>query len=364
VIVFLDTTELRHNPRMTGVKWEKVRRYLQQGCNAGFVTQLVVDEIINHIREDLAKLEVSIGDSAALYARLSGNRNDMTFPKVDAEAFQDEYRSFFVRRLHELHFTIVGSDAAQIDKLLHRALQRRKPFDGHGRAGFRDAVQWDVMLNVIKNTVDSVLFITLNKRDFGNHGSLADDLQEDLKSLGRPGAVTICEGLDAFVTAFVEPTLERLDGIAEQVFEGQYKSFHTLDFVMGLMPDIESVIKQEVGDNGLSGLGYFVRRFFSDPDLYSLDEKFEVIEAEVYRMNDDVVAVTLRLEFKGAIKCEEEATDDPRMGPGAYSEEFIGDATFNVQCGTVINETTGDVLEGGVEDVSISLGYGWPYDDD
>lgn len=68
--------------------------------------------------------------------------------------------------------------------------------------------------------------------------------------------------------------------------------------------------------------------------------------------------------LKSASRPVERAPKNRMHWSRRHFEDFIGDATFKVQCGAVINETTGDVLEEGVDDVSIVLGYRWPYADD
>lgn len=359
MIVFLDTTELRQNPNLQGVKWEKVGRYLQQGANVGFVTELVLQETVNHVKEDLTRMRETLAKCVGNLRRLAADPT-IVWPEIDVDILVSSYRQRLTARLSSLYLQTPPYPEIRINDLVQRALNRRRPFDGHGQKGFRDAVQWEVILATVRETVDDIVFVTSNKRDFGSQG-LANELASDLVAIGRPNSVTICQGLDSFIREYVDPTLEKLDEIAVAVRAGEYKSFKTDEFVARLWPEIRTMIEQEVADKGIDQLGFYASQYLLDPVLSDLNDDPSIDGVEVYRMSDDVITASLTLEFQGSITCQEDSLFDPNDKP--YYEPIIGDATFTVSAGAVIMEHSGEVLEEGVDSVAVQLGINWPWSD-
>jgi hypothetical protein len=204
MLIFFDTTELKQNPRLSGAKWEKVRSYLHRTGHVGLITSLVVEETVNHVREDLNDINSNVDSSNSLLENALGKDCEIAFDRIDVQLQLKNYRTALLDRLSELRIEVVEASNVSLNKLVRRALDRRKPFDSNGQKGFRDAIQWETMLPLIGRSEDSAIFVTYNVNDFGQHGTLEKHLADDLDAIDRKGKVTICKGIDLLLREYVE----------------------------------------------------------------------------------------------------------------------------------------------------------------
>jgi hypothetical protein len=242
-------------------------------------------------------------------------------------------------------------------------LHRRKPFDKEGQRGFRDALQWEAILDVVQKVDGSVVLVTSNRKDFGEHGSLEKHLAEDLNAINKTGSVTVCVGLDEFLQQYAEPELDKLDDISQSIVDGQYKSLVTDDLICGMYSEIEREIRNAVREDDLRGLGALARQHFSEPKLESLDDEFKVIDVDVFRVDEGNLAISVTVAINGTIGCKyyNDAYRGPDEPPDHWIEVHSGDAEFTVRCGAIISEATGDVQDESIDHVDINLGRDWDY---
>jgi PIN domain len=94
------------------------------------------------------------------------------------------------------------------EELVSRALERRKPFASSG-AGYRDALIWHTVLDLLTENDEPVVFVTNNSSDFAEPKAptvLAHDLRNDLRNRGlEVGAVRLVPSLDAFAKEYLAP---------------------------------------------------------------------------------------------------------------------------------------------------------------
>ena len=99
--------------------------------------------------------------------------------------------------------------------LLDRSLACRAPFDSRGRAGFRDALIWETIME-LATRCEPVVFITKDPDflDPATRGQLHPDLIEDLVAAGLPGdRIRPVESLKEAVEQVVQPARELLDSL-------------------------------------------------------------------------------------------------------------------------------------------------------
>src|SRR5690606_30803250 len=134
------------------------------------------------------------------------------------------YREALLKQLDSSGVKRPGYEGVLMSSLVNRALARRRPFDAKGGVGFRDALIWESIIGCLMSDKPSeVVFITRNKRDFGEHGKLTEHLADDLENLGvGRSVVTVCEGLQRFITEQVKPSLETLEEIERRINEGNF----------------------------------------------------------------------------------------------------------------------------------------------
>lgn len=337
--VFIDTTEIRQSPMLTGPEWEKLARFLGRQGVTGIFPQVVMDEVKNHLREDLAKLQ---SDSVRLRQRLLNLGLTTACPEIDAGVLLEDCIGRLQRRVDELGFIVLAYPETSVEKYVSRALGRRKPFDGAGRKGFRDAVIWETILARVKDTEGSVVFVTSNTKDFTDENELAADLRADLDNVNGCGRVTICNGLSEFIRGHVDPTLVTDDAIAAQMQQGEFKNFRPRKFLLGLQAEIKRAIDQAIVFD--PDLGFHVHGI-GGMHVSRLDDALAINSVRVFRLNDGEVAVTMVAEVAATVTGYAPDSTLPE------DEEFTWNSRFEVQVDAIIRESDGAIQRASISDV-------------
>jgi hypothetical protein len=367
MIVFIDTTETVKNLTIHGTDWEKLGRFLPLNSSTGIIPRIVIEETANHFREEIENIRKEVHKCQLDFGKhcgsVSANVNIAAthlFPEIDVEFLMEQHEKVFNGRMEYLHLRTREYSEVDPATLVQRALSRRKPFDEKGKYGFRDAILWETILNKVKERHDKVVFITRNKKDFGEHGTLAPHLKDDLVAIGcPPDTVIVCEGLDRFVVEYVDPELEKLDSIAEKITEGNHEHIRTDKIIDDLYPQIRQRICEAAFNCDFRQLDHAIWHDFFGPELASLADQPTVDKINVFRLDIDTLCVSLFIEYSGEINCTVDETQF-RDAVQKYSE-FTGDAKFHVVIGALMNEKTGALSEVGIDSTEIELtGQKWP----
>jgi len=141
--------------------------------------------------------------------------------------------------------------------LAQREMRGRAPLHAK-KSGYRDALIWYSVLDLLKRGDGAIGFVTENKHDFCGDGGLHPDLRDDLRTLGRGGDdIQIYRSLQDLVAERVTPVLEHLKGVQQQLQEG---TFQGLD-IGALLVDVDGLLSGRVVDPRDIGLPW---------DLYPL----------------------------------------------------------------------------------------------
>lgn len=360
--VVIDTTETFNDLLLSGPNFALLSTYLRGSSSRFTVPKIVVEETVNHYRERITRQIQQAESQLKTLRHLVPSLSD--FPQVtcNIELATDEYRSRLESRIRNLHGRIADFNSVSTKTLVERALKRRKPFDGEGKVGFRDAILWETVLCeiVVKSCDTQVALITKNSKDFGADGQLAQDLREDCKSIGGShDRVILFSGLQEFIDKEVKPHLDKLEDIHRQIEEGGYQNFDPADF----LATFEDIIVQKIRD--------YVRRydlsrltrsdFYHSPDLESLTEGPGISVDEVWNLDDEQMAVGITFTIKGRIACMQEQDVYYPEGDEVYAhdEPFVGDAVFTGSTTIVLQQSNGDIYDYEVNDVTLTLGRGW-----
>jgi PIN domain len=250
MIVVFDTTETFTDLRLEGPSFRLLAAYLYGTASSLAVPKIVFEETVNHFRERLAKHVRSATDNLREIAKLTGKEHRGTEPLLNQEEAVEQYREHLAAQIKQLKGTVIGLENVSVEELVQRSLQRRKPFDGEGRKGFRDAVLWETVLREVLAKSDeqpTVALLTRNSTDFGKDGALAEALRDDCNKVGKADeCVKLFDGLQAFIETEVKPHLETLEAIREQVREGGYKEFDPVEFFTALLDSIRSGVRDHL----------------------------------------------------------------------------------------------------------------------
>ena len=361
-LIVLDTTETFGDVRLEGPDFAFLRSYVSRHPVSLVIPQIVVEETINHFRE---QLEEAIG-KAKSSLRGVGRLAPHLVGKSEIDCDLDREVASFREHLRK-HFTypLVKQPAYEgisLSSLVGRALARRKPFDLKGAAGFRDALVWESLLTCIENEKPTeVVLITRNKRDFGEHGQLADDLAADLAARGFPhGIVAICEGLQRFVNERVKPSLETLEEIGRKLNDGEFEALDPTKFFEENGEGIHDELERSVKRMDLERVTAQCVWHFSRPSLRRIavyPDQYNVVD--VWRISSNELGIGIDFDVPGSIDCLREVPTEPYGEP--FDEDFDGKVSFKLSMTLIFNEQSEVVESWELNDLEVELTGDWGF---
>ena len=362
MIVILDTTETYDNLMLDTPDFKLLHSFLSTKPATLIVPKVVVQETINHYREKLAATVSSVRDKLRSLHHLTPSRPQVTLPDVDIGAAIKEYEENLQKRLKSLSAETPDYEDIELACLVERALQRRRPFDLKGRAGFRDAVLWESVLHHLRSKPDNAIILTSNTNDFGPHGTLGQHLREDLKASGlSEDSLCVCAGLRKFVDEFVKPHLEKLRQIQQQIEDGGYKEFKPEAFFKEWFRDIQWELLRYVERYRIDRIARNFKGEFRDPRVVQLFDDIHGTQAvDVWNVNDEEIAVGINFYVGGEIECVHTISEEPYGMPHARS--FTGSVMFTLYLTIILKRETGDFVTWELNDADIEPD-GWRVDD-
>lgn len=374
MFVVFDTTETYDDLSLSGPKFSLLRSYVFRHPAKLVVSQLVVEETINHYRERLENKLREAHRSLSDLKYLVPYFPELPDFNVDVETAAADFRARLEAAIKGMDGKQVGFEKVKTSDLVERALRRRKPFDSDGKKGFRDAILWETVLHEIVECEGDgvqVALITKNSKDFCKEGILAETLGRECESVGASAdCVQVYDGLQAFIDSVVKPSLDKLDQIQEQIQEGGYKSFDPSEFYHDFYDLIEHEVRDHVRRWDFERVKRRVLGDYHSFDLHSLEDTvFEYKAVDVWNIDDKQMAAGIDFTINGEVKCMMER--DEWHGSGdewfsePYDEEVVGVASLKIAMTIILSKDDGDVDNWEVNDIEVDLGDAWPthYDD-
>ncbi len=180
--VILDSTALISDFHLSTV----ASRGLLEGGKAGVirlgVPELVLLEVVHKWRQRVAEMVVKAESVVTEARRLGLESLDVTIPSVD-----DEVASYDIslrQKLEEASVAVYAIPAVSHELLVNKAIQRKSPFAEKG-TGYRDALIWETVKDILRTSDEAVTFVTANKSDFGSSdGGIPQGLLDELSNDG------------------------------------------------------------------------------------------------------------------------------------------------------------------------------------
>lgn len=179
-------------------------RLLLDGSRTGqldlVVPDLAIKEAANKHREQAEKAARGLDKALADLSRLEVKVGRIG--PVNPDGASQAYAARLRRSLAAARARVSSTVDVPHERLIRRALERRKPFSESG-AGYRDALLWEGV--VAEACADRALyFCTKDTGDFSQNGALPPDLLRDLSEAGKPeDSVTLIVDLPRLVGELV-----------------------------------------------------------------------------------------------------------------------------------------------------------------
>lgn len=300
------------------------RILLEYAGKAGFsitVPEVVVMELVNQVREKIATVAEENNERLDDLVRMTGVTVSSKITKTEMEKELIRYDESLRKKLQVAGVTIASIPNVSHQTILKRDLERRKPFK-KGK-GYRDALIWETILNVARETDDRVKFITKNSGDFANDEKnlLHDDLSQDLIALGLDSSkVTLSPSLVEFLKNTLIPELPSPDQTMVNFIQKGHPTFRLEDALQDILS--EYLVGREIEPNVVG-----------KPSEYE-DVIFSMIESvcDVDILDEhELTASEQLIEVKASLDCEFEAFifKSDLWCMDEYERPFVHDADWN-----------------------------------
>lgn len=204
--------------------------------------QVVVLEAINHVREEIEAAVVANNNRISKLSKTAAISIGKMLYQRDIDKLVDEFRGKIEKVIEKKFDALIPIPEVPHENLVMRDLNRKKPFERSGK-GYRDALIWESILQLGRETQDKIVFISENTKDFSEDGSgLHKDLRDDQFEAGlyRSG-VDLITSVREFVSEHIIPKLpeekriiESFNQVSKQPFEDalidwMYDQFYGID---------------------------------------------------------------------------------------------------------------------------------------
>lgn len=208
--IVVDTNILSMSPYLSRDEWTILARHMQEWHVRLLIPEVVLVETINVAPRRWAEQKEKFAE--AKIADL-GIQNEVDAVSRLIQERIDGYEESLKSRLSDL-----GADIIPIPEIPHlciaqRASDRRAPYQGKSKDGYRDTLIWLTVLDLAEeNPTDEFWFVSDNHQDFGAGGTktftenlespartLHQDLRDELVTRGLQGRVRYAASLAALV---------------------------------------------------------------------------------------------------------------------------------------------------------------------
>jgi hypothetical protein len=171
----------------------------------------------------------------------------------DTNEIVDDYRKCLLQKIKKTDITVLSYPEITHQKVVQRDLQRRKPFKENG-IGYRDTLIWETVLSLLKEHREEIVFVTNNKRDFGNEPNLFSELLLDIEELGFGAQyVKLYNSLDNLNNELFIPQLKRLNKMMVKLEHDDVEKFSLIKW---LQENLLEELKEYGWDYELAELEY------------------------------------------------------------------------------------------------------------
>jgi hypothetical protein len=208
--VFMDTNVYVADFKLSGSDFLILSDAISRGGIQLFTSELIIEEACGKFEAQIDEFFVKLQSHVSKFKRFS-----MTPVEYHLDIAEEKrlFRRTFLAQLASWSVQHVNYPTIPHAELIRRAIVRRKPFDDKG-SGYRDALIWTTLLELLAQQDDELAFVTQNTHDFLEGDSLHRDLIEDMDLLNIPrDRLKVFTSLMAFNQAIVLPRLQRLDDL-------------------------------------------------------------------------------------------------------------------------------------------------------
>lgn len=172
------------------------------------VSRVALEEAVNVYAERLRECRARLENAARDWQVSVRAPRQQIVSGPTLNGAERAYEEHLLKVLEERGVEILAYPQVRHEELVRRDLDRRKPFSQRG--GYRDALIWKSLLELLKANPAPVWFVTNNSKDFGSGPGPDSDLVRDLTDMDlSASAMRIFPSLAALNKECIVPHLQR-----------------------------------------------------------------------------------------------------------------------------------------------------------
>ncbi len=255
---------------------------------------VVFDETINKYNEELRECTKTIKKGLKKIRKLTGREIPLDGLQESLDLTAEEYKTKLIKTIDSVKGLILRYPIITHEKLVRRALNRKKPFHKEGR-GYRDALIWETVLEIAKADNKPVIFITANRKEyFGPESGLHLDLLSDLKELGiDEDKVKIYKDFSDFNQKYIIPRLQHLEDLRDQLSRSEHPDLNLSEAILDNQGEL--IYWPEISAKKL-----MFRWEFESPSMSAIHEVYNLKVNNVMKLYSG----KLLIEFEADAECE------------------------------------------------------------
>ena len=297
----LDTNIIHEDFHLYGVRITKLCSAAEKLGYDLMIPDVVIDEMVNQYRKKILDNYSGYAGVIKLLARTQGVDD-----KLEKGAFINEkgkeYDACLRKRLMELNIQVIPYPTVDARALVFKDLNVKKPFKEtkDGNVGYRDAIIWESIKTICHppNALieePQIEFLTENTKDFaGPDNALHPDLVEEVKLAGfAENAVALIPNVNEFFKNRIDPELEELDHIKEELFEnGRFNRFDVNEETSRVLN--KEYISEVINDSDFdSGQRYYLPKYMEDPTINNINDPI-IVDITVRRLSNNTALVEVQ----------------------------------------------------------------------
>ncbi len=210
--IVIDTNALHQDYALEGAALVSVSKARERaGCTL-LVPSIVVTEHAKHFRDARRDAAIRLRQAARDVQTWFGT--PVAVP--DCDALADDCEQRIRRRLEQLGIGVLEHPKTTHAELAVRAVSRQPPFSKDGR-GYQDTLVWLSLLELLP-TEEPVILVS-SDGIFGER-DLAPELVAEVAATSHVAGVFLIKSLSTALQKHVEPRLQRLDRLEEELASG------------------------------------------------------------------------------------------------------------------------------------------------
>jgi hypothetical protein len=287
--IAIDSNVIFHDFHLTNPSSQLLLKFARETRTRLLIPRIVLDETFNNFDREIRLAADSINKLL---------RDDS--PKIDINEEITRFKSKFEAKLRKgLNAEILNIPEIAHDALVKRAMMRKRPFNQQG-SGYRDALIWFSLLEFLKNTNDTICFVTNDIKAFWNdkRDALHPDLIEDLALADlHKESVSIFANVEDLNAKIIKPKLAAFDEFRTVITKDQFGSLRVKNIIEEYKKDFEHELRGSNLERLLRNSIISALRYLKEPQFVEMEAPTDFKALEVFELSGGDLFIRYEVEI-------------------------------------------------------------------